>query len=78
MALLLQVLVGDWPMLPRLVGKGLTAVPVMQMLVPLGRVFLLPGEGLQLVGGRMVLMVGVELRLLLHVLGPELPGRSRA
>jgi hypothetical protein len=73
-----QVLVGDWPLLPRLVGKGLTAVPVLQLLVPMRTVFLLTGGELQLVGGQLLLLVGSELRLLLQVLGPELLGRSRA
>jgi hypothetical protein len=45
LVVLLQVLVGDWPLLPRPVGKGLTAVPVLQLLVPMGIVFLLPGGG---------------------------------
>jgi hypothetical protein len=48
-----RVLVGDWPLLPRLVGKGLTAVSVMQLLVPVGKVFLLTGREWQLVGGQM-------------------------
>jgi hypothetical protein len=39
LVVLLQVMVGDWPLLPRLVGKGLTAVPVMKLLVPVVRVF---------------------------------------
>jgi hypothetical protein len=78
LVVLLQVLVGDWPFLPRLVGEGLTAVPVLQMLVPMGRVVMLPGGGLQLVRGEMVLMVGGELRMLLLVLGPELLCWSRA
>jgi hypothetical protein len=56
----------------------LTAVPVLQLLVPMGRVLLLPGGGLQLVGGHMVLLEAGELRLLLLVLRPELLGRSRA
>jgi hypothetical protein len=43
-----KVLVGDWPLLLRLVGKGLTALPILQLLVP---VFLLTGGELQLVGG---------------------------
>jgi hypothetical protein len=38
------------------------------------KVFLLPGGGLQLDGGPMVLRVGGELRLLLLVLEPELLG----
>jgi hypothetical protein len=59
------------------VGKGLTAVPVLQLLVLVGRVFLLPGGGLQLVGGQMVLQVGGKLRLLLLALGPEPLGRNR-
>jgi hypothetical protein len=75
---LLQVLVGDWPLLPRPVGKGLTAVPVLQLPAPMGRVFLLPGGGLQLPGGHMVSLEACELRLLLLVLMPELLGRSRA
>jgi hypothetical protein len=52
---LLQVLVGDWPLMPRLVGEGLTAVPYLQLLVLVGRVFLLPGGGLQQVGDHMVM-----------------------
>jgi hypothetical protein len=60
------------------VEKGLTVVPVMQLHVPVGRVFLLPGGELQLVGCHMMLLVGGELRLLLLVLGPELLGLSRA
>jgi hypothetical protein len=75
---LLQVLVGDWQLLPWLVGKGLTAVPVIQLLVLVGILFLLPSGGLQLIGGHMLLLVGGELRRLLLVLGPELLGRSRA
>jgi hypothetical protein len=51
LVVLLQVLVGDWPLLPRPVGKGLTAVPVLQLLVPVGRVLMLSGGGLQLVVG---------------------------
>jgi hypothetical protein len=47
-------------------------------MVPMGGVFLLQGGGLQLVCGHMVFLVGGKLRLLLHVLGPELLGRSRA
>jgi hypothetical protein len=47
------------------VGKGLTAVPVMQLLVPVGKVFLLPGEGLQVVGGHVLLLEAGEFRLLL-------------
>jgi hypothetical protein len=78
LVVLVQVSVGDWPLLPRPVGKGLTVVSVMQLLVPVGRVFLLPGGGLQLVGGHMVLLEAGELRLLLLVLRPELLGRSRA
>jgi hypothetical protein len=78
LVVLLQVLVGDWPLLPRPVGKGLTTVPVLQLLVHIGRVFLLPGGGLQLVGGQMVLLEASEVRLLLVVLMPELLGRSRA
>jgi hypothetical protein len=68
LVVLLQVLVGDSPLLPRPVGKGLTAVPVMQLLVLLRRVFMLPGGGMQLVGGKMVPLVGGELRQLLLVL----------
>jgi hypothetical protein len=71
-------MVGDWPLLPRPVGKGLTAVPVLQLLVPVGRANLLPGGGLQLVGGQMVLLEAGEFRLLLLVLRPELLDRSRA
>jgi hypothetical protein len=78
LAVLPQVLVGDWPLLPRLVGKGVTAVPVLQLLVPMGRVLLLTGGELHVFGGKIVPLVGNELRLLLLVLGPELPGRSRA
>jgi hypothetical protein len=78
LVVLLQVLVGDWPLLPRAVGKGLTMVPVLQLQVPVGRVFRLPGGGMQLVGGHMVLLEAGELRLLLLVLRPELLGRSRA
>jgi hypothetical protein len=78
LVVLLQVLVGDWPLLPRLVGKGLTAVPVFQLLVPVGRTFMLPGGGMHLVGNQMVLLVGSELRLPLLTLGPELVGRSQA
>jgi hypothetical protein len=44
----------------------------------MGRVLLLPGGGLQLVGGEMVLMEAGELQLLLLVLMPELMGRSWA
>jgi hypothetical protein len=60
------------------VGEGLAAVPVHQLPVPVNIVFLLPGGGLHLVGGQMVVLVGGELRQLLMVLGPELLGRSRA
>jgi hypothetical protein len=72
LVVLLQVLVSDWPLLPRPVGRGLTAVPVLQLLMPMGRVFL------QLVGGQLVLLEAGELRLLLLVVRPELVGRSRA
>jgi hypothetical protein len=65
LVVLLQVMIGDWSSLPRLVGKGLTAVPVLQLLVIVGTVLLLPGGGLQLVCGQVVLLVGGELRLLL-------------
>jgi hypothetical protein len=73
LVVLLQVLVGDWPLLPRLVDKRLTAVPVLQVFVPMVRVLLLPGGGLPLVGGQLVLLVGGELRPLL----PGLLDRSR-
>jgi hypothetical protein len=69
---LLQVLVGDSSLLPWLVGKCLTAVPVVQVLVQVGRVLLLADKGLQLlvlVGGHMLLPVGNGLRLLLLVRG---------
>jgi hypothetical protein len=42
----LQVMVGDMSLLPRPAGKGLTAVQVRQLMVPLGRVYVLPGGGL--------------------------------
>jgi hypothetical protein len=78
LVVLLQVPVSDSPMLPRPVGRGLTAVPVPQLLVPMDRVLLLPGGGLELVGGEMMLLEAGELRLLQHVPMPELQGRSRA
>jgi hypothetical protein len=78
LVVLLQVVVSNWPLLPRPVGRGLTAVPVFQLLVPTGKVFLLPGGGLQLVGGQMVLLEAGKLRLLLMVLWPKLHGRSGA
>jgi hypothetical protein len=78
LVVLLQVLVNEWPMLPRPVGRGLTAVPVLQLLVPMDRVLLLLGGGLELVGGEMMLLEAGELRLLQLVPMPELLGRSRA
>jgi hypothetical protein len=50
-----QVPVSDSPMLPRAVDRGLTAVPVLQLLVPMDRVLLLPGGGLELVAGEMMM-----------------------
>ena len=73
-----QVPVSDSPMLPQPVGKGLTAVPVLQLLVPMGRVLLLPGGGLELVGGEMMLLEAGEMRLLQLVPMLELQGRNRA
>jgi hypothetical protein len=61
---LMQALVSDSPMLPRPVGKGLTTVPVLQLLVPMDRVLLLPGGGLELVGGEMMPLEAGEVRLL--------------
>jgi hypothetical protein len=78
LVVLMQVLVSDSPMLPRAVGRGLTAVPVMQLLVPMDRVLLLPGGGLEMVGSEMMLLEAGELRLLKLVPMPELLGRSRA
>ena len=78
LVVLLQVPVSDSPMLPQPVGRGLTAVPVLQLLVPMDRVLLLPGGGLELVGGEMMLLEARELRLLQLVPMLELQGRSRA
>jgi hypothetical protein len=78
LVVLLQVLVCDSPMLPRPVGRGLTTVPVPHLLVPMDIVLLLPGGGLELVGGEMMLLEAGELRLLHLVPMPELLGRSRA
>jgi hypothetical protein len=78
LVVLLQVLVSDSPMLPRPVGKGLTAVPVLQLLVPMDIVLMLPSGGLALVGGELMLLEAGELRLLQLVPMPELLGRSRA
>jgi hypothetical protein len=53
---LLQVMVTDSPLLPWLVGKGLTAGPVLQSHVPVSKVLLQATRGLQLlvlVGGHM-------------------------
>jgi hypothetical protein len=66
------VLVGDWPLPLGLVGKGLTAVPVLHALVPVVKVLLLADKGLHvllLVGGKMLLLVGSGLRLQILVLG---------
>jgi hypothetical protein len=73
-----QVPVSDLPMLPQPVGIGLTAVPVMQLLVPMGRVLMLPGGGLELVGGEMMMLEAGEMRLLQLVPMLELQGRNRA
>jgi hypothetical protein len=73
LVVLLQVLVNDLPMLPRPVGRGLTTVPVLQLLVPTDIVLLLPGGGME-----MVMLEAGELRLLQLVHIPELLGRSRA
>jgi hypothetical protein len=70
--------VSDSPTLPQPVGRGLTAVPVLQLLVPIYRVLLLPGGGQELVGGEMMLLEASELRLLQPVPMLELEGRSRA
>jgi hypothetical protein len=78
LVVLMQVLVSDSPMVPRPVGRGLTSVPVMQLLVPMDIVLLLPGGGLELVGGGMMLLEAGELRLLRLVPMLELLGRSRA
>jgi hypothetical protein len=78
LVVLMQVLVIDWPMQPRPVGRGLTVVPVLQLLEPMDKVLLLPGGGLEPVGGEMVLLEAGELRLLQLVPTPELLGRSRA
>jgi hypothetical protein len=78
LVVLLQVMVTDSPMLPRPVGRGLTAVPVMQLVVPMDIVLLLTGGGLGLVGGEMMLLEAGELRLLQLVPMLELLGRSRA
>jgi hypothetical protein len=58
------MLVINWALLTRPVGIGLTTVPVMQRLVQMCRVLMLPGGGLELVGGHMVLLQAGELRLL--------------
>ena len=78
LVVLLQVPVSDSPMLPQPVGRGLTAVPVLQLLVPMGRVLLLPGGGLELVGGEMMLLEASEMRLLQLVPMLDLQGRNRA
>jgi hypothetical protein len=78
LVVLLQVLVGDWPMLPRPVGRGLTAVPVLSLQVPMDIVLLRRVGGLELVGGHMVMLEAGELRLLQLVPMPERLGRSRA
>jgi hypothetical protein len=57
-------LVIDWALLTRPAGRGLTTVPVMQLLVPMGRVLMLPGGGMELGGGHMALLQAGELRLL--------------
>jgi hypothetical protein len=72
-----QVPVSDSPMLPQPVGRRLTAVPVLQLLVPMGRVLLLPGGGLEMVGEMMLLEAG-EMRLLQLVPMLELQGWNRA
>jgi hypothetical protein len=64
LVVLMQVPVSDSPMLPRPVGRGLTTVPGLYLLVPTDRVLLLPGRGLELVGGEMMLLEAGELRLL--------------
>jgi hypothetical protein len=78
LVVLLQVPVSDSPMLPRPVGRGLTAVPVLQLLVPMDRVLMLPGGGLELVVGDMIMLEAGELRLQQQVPMLELQGRSRA
>jgi hypothetical protein len=78
LVVLLQVMVSDSPMLPRPVGRGLTTVPVLRLLVPMDRVLLLPGGGLELAGGELMLLEAGELRLLHMMSMPELLGRSRA
>jgi hypothetical protein len=50
----------------------LTTVRVLQLLVPMYIVLLLPGGGLELVGGEMVLLEAGELWLLQLVPMPEL------
>jgi hypothetical protein len=78
LVVLLQVPVSDSPMMTRPVGRGLTTVPVRQLLVQVAKVLLLPGVGLKLVGGEMMLLEAGELRLLQLVPMLELQGRSRA
>jgi hypothetical protein len=78
LVVLMEVPVSDSPMLPRPVGRGLTAVPVPQLLVPMDRVLLLPGGGLELGGGEMMLLEAGKLLLLQLVPMLELHGRSRA
>jgi hypothetical protein len=73
-----QVPVSDSPTLPQPVGRGLTAVPVLHLMVPMDIVLLLPGGGRELVGGEMMLLEAGELRLLQLVPMLELQGRSRA
>jgi hypothetical protein len=78
LVVLLQVPVSDSPMLPRPMGRGSTAVPVLQLVVPMDRVLLLLGGELELVGGEMMLLETGKLRLLQLVPMLELQGQSRA
>jgi hypothetical protein len=72
LVVLLQVMVGDWPLFPGLEGKGLTVVTVPHLLVPVGIVLLMVDKRLHvlvLVGSHMLLLVSTRLRLLILVLG---------
>jgi hypothetical protein len=71
---LLRVMVGDWLLRQELVGKGLTPVTVMLVLqrhVLVGKGLFLVDRGWQplvLVGGKMLLLVGRDLRMLIMAL----------